>query len=469
MITAHKNRALAGFLMATSLVLGACGTRLDHATVVRASSGSAGQSQSGPAQDLPGGSVTTPGDGGVVPGAPGAQAGPAEPGIPSGGQVPQSGGGPVPGQPGGKAGPVAGGPIVIGSVGRYSGPGGSAFSPGARALQAWAAASNARGGINGRQVKVIVEDDGNDPGNARSKVQELVEQHKAVAIVAAMGTSETRNAWKGYVEQKRIPVIGGDCGPGWNESPMLFTQCPSVGSMNFGTALVGARHGKGKKFGALVCQESDACAYTEQQWFQNGNAQRAGLDPRYHAKISLTQPDYTSECIQARNAGVEILSVAADPNTVGRVAASCRRQNFQPQFLQISSSVDGDTAAKPGLSEALLAMPTFPFAGLSGQAYGEFNAAWQKYGGGQAPGPSASMGWAAAKIFEKAALGAGPDVSSAGLAKQLYSFRNERFGGLTVPLSYVEGKGTADTRCTFFMKEQGGRWVAPAGDKLECF
>src|SRR5439155_20425602 len=113
-----------------------------------------------------------------VAGTPGNQAG-----------VPGGVGGIVGGGTGGVAGVGGGGgPIVIGTVGDYSGPSGAAWVAGLRALQAWVSTVNAKGGINGRKVQLLVYDDGSNGAKARSQVQELVEQDHAVAVVDAMAT-----------------------------------------------------------------------------------------------------------------------------------------------------------------------------------------------------------------------------------------------------------------------------------------
>lgn len=358
---------------------------------------------------------------------------------------------------------------MIGSVGTYSGPTGITNKQGPRALQAWAAQINAKGGINGRKVEVVVLNDGGDAAKSRSQVQELVEQRKVTALVSSFAGTSATKAWGPYVADKKVPVIGGACRDGWNDNPVLFNQCPSVESMAYGAVATGANYGRGKKFGALFCQEGGVCSQVEKLWFDSGYAKRAGLEPKYRARVSLTQPDFTSECIQARNAGVELLSVVADPNTLTRVASSCRRQNFNPEYLQPMNTVDAGTAGQTGLGNVMVPTGVFPFAGLSTPAYNEFATAWKRYGDGNAPGPSAAMGWAGAKIFEKAARAAGKDISSANLLKQLYKFRGERFGGLTVPLTFVAGKGTADSKCTFFMRARNGKWTAPSGDRPYCF
>ncbi|RVU23028.1 ABC transporter substrate-binding protein [Streptomyces antnestii] len=467
-MTPIRRRATLAAVGVLSLVLAACGSRVDHDTVVR-SVGSGGNVATGAAGadsavGADGSSDSAAGGGTKTDGSSGSGSGTGGGGGGGGGGGSASGGG---GKPGAKGG---GGPIVIGSVGTTSGPGGVAFAQGPRALQAWAATVNAGGGINGRKVQVIVMDDGGDASKGRSQMQELVEQRKAVAIVASFTTTQTMNAWRSYVEQKKVPVIGGDCSTtAWNESPMLFSECPGTNSVLDGLAQVGAKYGKGKKLGALICTDSDACTHVYERFFGSGNAaKRYGLDPVYSAKISVTQPDFTAECIQARNAGVQLMLVAGDPNTVSRVASSCSRQNFSPQFLQPGATVDGATASKPGLKNVLAVTPVFPFKGSSAPGSAPFTSAWSRYGDGKAPGPAAAQGWASAKVFEKAARGAG-EITRAGLIKELTTFRGQTFDGLTVPLTYVAGQGSKDTRCAFAMRGAGGGWMAMSGGKAFCW
>lgn len=466
----RRRTTIAAMAAITALTIAACGTRLDHATIVTAA---AGAGTAATTADGGGEYGTDPGVATDDPGADGAEYNPTAPGATATG----------PGTPGatggrtgansrgrsGKSGPGGSGkPIVIGSVGTYSGPVGVAQVPASRALQIWAAAVNANGGINGRKVQVIVYDDGGDGAKAKSQVRDLVEQRNGVAVVASM-SSLTLPSWRGYVEQRRIPVVGGDCSLElWHSSPMLFSQCSSIDAQIFGVVKLGARLGKGKKWGMLTCTEAELCSYAEDKWFGQGYAKKAGLEPVYRSRISVAQPDFTSECLQARNAGVQLFTVVGDPNTVARVAASCRRQNFNPQFLQGSATVTANTATQPGLSDVLAYMPTFPFAGLSTGPAKEFHTAYAKYGGGAEPGGAASLGWAAAKLFEQAARNAGADVSSAGILKGLHTIRNDRLGGLTVPLGFAPGKPGSDAGCWFVMQAINGKWTAPQGDRLDC-
>lgn len=454
-------------LLAVCVVMAACGgTRLSHDAIVSAGSGVAVSGgpgavsghpvAEGPAVGQPSGPVGATASSGAVAGTRGAAAGPS------------TAASAAPGTVGGRSSVGGGGaPIVIGTVGSYSGIGGASIGHVPLALRAWAASVNAKGGINGRKVRVIVYDDGNDGAKALSQVRDLVERQKAVAVLANM--TPTLYSYRSYIEKRKVPLIGGACNLDvWYESPMLFSQCSSYDSLIYGTAATGAKLGKSKKWGAFVCQEADLCHEAEEKWFSKGYAKKAGLDPVYSARVSVAQPDFTSECLQARNADVGLLTVVADPNTVSRVAASCRRQGYSPQFLQVGSTVQASFVQEEGFSDLLLQPFSMPFAGVSTPAAEEFRSAWAAYGGSGVAGSAASIAWAAAKVFEKAARAAGDDRTSAGILKGLYTIKNDRIGGFTVPLTFRPGKPGVDAGCWFVMRAVNGKWTAPQGDRVDC-
>jgi branched-chain amino acid transport system substrate-binding protein len=458
--------ALAGTLC---LVLAACGSRLDHDTIVRAAP--AAGAGTGVGADGQGGVASGDGlRGGVDGSGPGAD-GPGKASGPGAGTAAGSSGraGGAGGSNGGPGGGRSGGPpLVIGTIGSFSGGTADLLGPGARAVKAWAADINSKGGVGGRQVKVIARDDGGEPGRAKAAMRQLVEEDKVVAVVGAMAITETITSWRGYVEDKGVPVIGGFCGiEGW-EGPVMFRHCPAQPTVVFGTAKLGAAYARSKALGGLFCSEVDACTTVEKQLFNEGYAKRAGLDPRYQAKISLFQTDFTAECIQARDRGVGLLWVAGDAGTISRVAASCNRQNYRPQFISPAGAMSADTVTKPGLGDIVVGAPVFPFAGVSTPAASEFAAVWKRYGGGSAPNAAAADGWVAAQLFEKAVRSAGGDISRASLIKATRGLRNERLGGLTVPLNFGP-RGTTDVKCIYFMRGSGGKWAAPKGDKPTCW
>src|SRR4029077_2026820 len=128
-----------------------------------------------------------------------------------------------------------------------------------------------------------------------------------------------------------------------------------IGNIRAGVQITGK-----KRFGYVYCGEAAACA-TNDRVIQNGGASAAGADLVYRQQISLTQVDFTAECQNAQRANVELMFVAADPNTVNRFWTSCQRQGFHAQAIQLGVSATADSNQAPGVADMIVEMSTFPF------------------------------------------------------------------------------------------------------------
>lgn len=93
--------------------------------------------------------------------------------------------------------------IVIGITTPLSGPA-AAWSATALGAEAWAKHVNAQGGVHGRQIKIVMRDDGYNPGRAVANVSELKDQ--VFALVGLLGTA-VLNANKDAVAEAKIPVV----------------------------------------------------------------------------------------------------------------------------------------------------------------------------------------------------------------------------------------------------------------------
>lgn len=468
--------ALAGAATATALLSAACGTRMSHQAVVTASGGQTavggvvGQSGTGPAGTGP--TSTVPGAPAAGPGAPagaltgGAAAGST--GTTTGPGTTTSGGVAGGATSGGRTATATGAPLVIASVGNYSGIAGASEKDGPKALQIWASWINDHGGLNGHPVKVYVVDDGMDPQRYQAAVKDLVENKHVIAFVDNFAPFTIQAGVK-YLEQKHVPVIGGDCAEYvWNQSPMLFPQCPSYVNGMYDIAHTAAVYGVGRNFGAIICSEAAACTSTKHEWFDNGIAKKAGLNPVFEADVSIGQPDFTAECLQAQRKHVQIMSIVADVGTVGRVVNSCDRQGFHPQYLQASGTMDANLAKLPGMANALVSLNDFPWTVSGNQGISQFLAAYHTYAPDQPLTPNASQGWASAVLFEQAAAHVSAHPSSAQILAGLWSLRDDTLGGLAPPLTFAKDKPAPDARCAFVMKVRNGVMESPYGLKTVC-
>jgi len=65
---------------------------------------------------------------------------------------------------------------------------------------------------------------------------------------------------------------------------------------------------------------------------------RTGLNLVYNGSASLTAPDFTSQCLKAKQSGVQALLVVLDPNSVHRAAANCRNVGYNGLIAPAPSS-----------------------------------------------------------------------------------------------------------------------------------
>jgi len=101
---------------------------------------------------------------------------------------------------------TSGEPIKIGAVlsltGSYAGLG----TPEKNAIELEVAALNDAGGINGRPVEVVYEDDATDAAAAQAAVSKLIDQDGVVAVLGATGTGQTMGM-RPDIERAQVPQV----------------------------------------------------------------------------------------------------------------------------------------------------------------------------------------------------------------------------------------------------------------------
>jgi len=72
---------------------------------------------------------------------------------------------------------------VVGVSAAMTGPGAGIYAPVVDAMKAYLDHVNARGGVNGKQVRLIVQDDGAEPSRAAANAKRLLAQDKVVLLI----------------------------------------------------------------------------------------------------------------------------------------------------------------------------------------------------------------------------------------------------------------------------------------------
>jgi branched-chain amino acid transport system substrate-binding protein len=319
-------------------------------------------------------------------------------------------------------------------------------------------------------VKYIVEDDGGDPARGRSEVQDLVESKKVIAFVynsaplAGQGTVD-------YLTQKQVPVIGSEGTSEWfYSSPVFFPQMTSGSLVGASTTASAASQTIPKgltKLGLITCSDGiQICEESKKvvpEW-----APKVGYTYVYTGSASLAQPDYTAECLAARNAGAQVLTFAMDANSIERFAKSCTNIGYRPTFA-VSQHVASDALAQePMLQGVAGTAMVAPWFDKANPAVAEFQAAMAAYATGVSLTGSPSFGWASAKLFEKAAQHLGDQPTAAQVLDGLWSIRNDTLGGLTMPLTFSRNQIAPRPLCYYRYTVNGGSYVLVDGGDVHC-
>lgn len=363
---------------------------------------------------------------------------------------------------------ATGDPIVIGNVSTTSGPL-EVARPAVTSLRVWAQFVNDRGGLNGHPVELITIDDEANASRHSAAVRDLVESHGAIAFVGQTTTEHPAAA--AYLEERQVPVVGGDLRLHiWNESPMFFAQSTSLRNQNRAIFHAASAVDPGQNVGTLVCVEAEVCS--EAQAAAREDAPRAGFEITYEGEASLGQPDYTAECLAARNADVDLFYVVMDDNSHRRVAESCFRQDFDPLYVGSGGTINTGSPQVEPFDGLVAALPQFPFLGLSpGEAppaYQQYVQAHQQYAPDAELTPHSAGGWMSAKLFEAAAQNVSSTPTSAEILEGLWSMNARVIGGITPPLTFNRDEPSPHVDCYYVMRIQGGEWVAPRGLDPSC-
>ncbi len=390
-----------------------------------------------------------------------------------------SGGGavpPAPGLPGGSApatpagGPCA--PMSIGTWGTTTGPIGALFGAMTPAAKAWVASVNARGGLGGcHPVKLIVGDDGDDPAKAKAIVKRMVEEDGVSAFVAHHGAL-TLGAVRPYLEQKRVPLFGSSGAyADESESEMVFLAQPTsvVGESEAYINNVLALNLPNRKIAVFWCAEIPLCSVHNDVIKKQAAAK--GFEVVASIRISLFAPDYTSEVLQARQAGADMIVLLTDMQTNGRLLRSANRQNYKP--LVVTPGVNYDTQWPAIIGRDADGMVTTAWSrpwhidGINR----EYRDAMARYQPGQVMGNSGSAAWAGMKLLEKAGANLDRDKPTADqIIQGVYKLSNETLGGLIPPTTWPKDpKGRAALHpCTVPVRWTGTAFELPLGEKFVC-
>jgi branched-chain amino acid transport system substrate-binding protein len=224
--------------------------------------------------------------------------------------------------------------IKIGQTIPYSGPA-SAFSSYGRVMTGYFQMLNEKGGINGRKVNLISQDNAFSPPKAIEQTRKLVDDDGVLAEVGTVGTVPNIAVQK-YLNQNKVPQVFISAGGRRFNDPHNFPWT---------VPFYPAFEMEGATFGKFIVKTMPnakiAVLYQNDDYGKDYlTGFKAGLGPDSTAKIvaeasyELSYPTVDSEVLKLKSAGADTIVYFATPKFAAQAIKKANELNWKPaQFL----------------------------------------------------------------------------------------------------------------------------------------
>jgi ABC-type branched-subunit amino acid transport system substrate-binding protein len=316
---------------------------------------------------------------------------------------------------------------------------------------------NDQGGVNGRKIELIAEDDGYEPMRSLAGAKKLSEQDHIVALVAPTGTPGTA-AMLPYVQERKLPLIAPYAFSHKLTTPVqkyVFTSLPEVRLQAdlLGTYLVKTlKHDKI----AVIYQNDDF-----------GQDALAGFDARMQklnvkeAKLPFDRgtTNFSGVVAQAKESGATDVVFFGIPRDAALVMREANKMGWKPQFSGHNAFGDPQTFQLAGqaLVNGAIAVAVMEPLDSKKPAVQEFIARQKKYLPKSTPTTYSMHGYTAAMIFVEALKHVPGEPTGDKVATALEQMKNFDTG-LMAPLTYSP-TNHAGSNAVAFMRAENGKWV----------
>jgi len=366
-------------------------------------------------------------------------------------------------------------PVVLGQTLAVSGLVGATIGGLRNGLSVWAKDINARGGLQCHPVQLIQLDDGSDPARVTANWNSMMHDRGAVAMVGG-GVPIAIAALRTAAERDRVPVVGGDVtAEDWVRSPYLFPTGGAPLTSYDGGVIEAAKLAQGpRKAGLFYCVEASICTGLKTNYPRS--AQRAGAALGPIQAVSLTQPDYTSECQLMKAAGVNTLFLGLDGSASIRAVRSCASLNYFPTISMGAIGLSAAASADAGLrrNRTFLGSGVVPYTTTDTPGIQAFHVATKRYAPSAPEDQQTLLGWASGKLLEAALAKVSAKVRAGDITTQmildgLWQLKNEKLDGLSPGATFAKGAPAKAIDCYYGLRLDVHGFAAVNGSKPVCF
>ena len=232
-----------------------------------------------------------------------------------------------------QSGQQAGPPVKIGVIMSTTGglaPFGNDALP---AIELFVEEANAKGGINGRKIELVVVNDESKPELALSGVKKLIQQDKVLAIVGPVSQVVT-SAVAPAIEEAKIPNVACNCitGP---IGPYQFSTFPSKAMMKVQADFIKS-HGDNQ---VGVMAQAGALAETLKR-FNFPDLEAEGIKVAAFEQFQATDTDLTPVLARLRSQGIKHVYVGASGTQAALAAKNFKQLNYPGYYWTFAGNAN---------------------------------------------------------------------------------------------------------------------------------
>jgi len=351
--------------------------------------------------------------------------------------------------------------VVVGSWGTQDGPAG-AYGAIDRTVDAYFKKVNDEGGINGRKIRFIYENDSYQPAKTVAAVKKLVEEDKVFALVGGLGTAQNA-AVMDYIVQNNVPHVW----PATGTTALAVPLKKNVYAvqLNYTTEATLATQYALDQMSAkkiAVFYQNDAFGKEGLDAVQ-AELKKRGLAAAAAVSYETADTNFSAQALKLQTSGADTVIIYAVPKPGGSIIAEMGKIGYAPKLL--SSSVINDPAifqlAGSAINGMLIEAYLPAFDDVSNPKIVEYQAFMAKYAPKEQIGGFTESGYAYAQVFMEALKRAGKELTREGFMQNLDQMKD--FTGSLVPSLSYSATDHAGVKAAYFQAAKDGKFVTVTG------
>ena len=274
--------------------------------------------------------------------------------------------------------------------------------------------ANAQGGINGRKIDLIVEDDRGDPGGGVAAVTKLIDRDKVFLVLGGAYTPVALATFPRVIERDLIY---------WSPSSSAPLLSKPLKKLTFQAQLPLDDHGhivaklvasmKPKKIG-FIGENNEFGKLTHDSSVEALEKKQLKID--VDETIEPNASSATAQISKFKTAGVDVIIHGGTPRALAFIIREIYKQGVKAPLVSFGP---GSAASIFELVEGEAPIEYYALSPLACQLTGpcaaEFNKAWKEKFPNDPPLVWTAQGYAAMQMFLEGLRRAGPDLTSAKL------------------------------------------------------